>query len=158
MEVTYERWSLTRGGRNRRFDCIIIVTKLVLYRYITYSVRGLTWISLVTTGSGMSTAKRKSMLVSFYKSIVGTIFPYQGSTTSSQGTVHEQFNYTNNLHKQNTWYLCCARVCCQALSTITCTNIAIQTKYMPFHIPCWNLTSSLFVHKVTKKELGLKAL
>lgn len=48
---------------------------------------------LVTTGSGMSTAKRKSILVSFYKSIVGTVFPHQELTTSSQGTVHELLNY-----------------------------------------------------------------
>ena len=34
----------------------------------------------------MSAAKRKSILVSFYKSIVGTLFPAQESTTSSQGT------------------------------------------------------------------------
>ena len=35
----------------------------------------------------MSTAKRKSILVSFYKSIVGTLFPSQEPATSSQGTV-----------------------------------------------------------------------
>ena len=35
----------------------------------------------------MSTAKRKSTLVSFYKSIVGTLFPVQEPNTSEQGTM-----------------------------------------------------------------------
>lgn len=38
----------------------------------------------------MSTAKRKSILVSFYKSIVGTLFPSQEPSTSTQGTMYEQ--------------------------------------------------------------------
>lgn len=50
---------------------------------------------LQRTGSGMSTAKRKSILVSFYKSIVGTLFPSQEPTTSSQGTVRKHLNYTS---------------------------------------------------------------
>jgi len=49
----------------------------------------------------MSTAKRKSLLVSFYKSIVGTLFPSQEPTTSSQGTVHKQLNYMYDLRLQN---------------------------------------------------------
>jgi len=77
----------------------------------------------------MSTAKRKSILVSFYKSIVGTVFPYQGPITSSQGTVHKQLNYTCKQFPQAE-YLWCARVCCQALSTITCTNIAANPDKM----------------------------
>lgn len=35
----------------------------------------------------MSTAKRKSILVSFYKSVVGTLFPVQEPNTSEQGKV-----------------------------------------------------------------------
>lgn len=43
----------------------------------------------------MSTAKRKSVLVSFYKSIVGTLFPSQEPTTSSPGTVRKHLNYAS---------------------------------------------------------------
>lgn len=35
----------------------------------------------------MSTAKRKSILVSFYKSVVGTLFPVQEPNTSEHGKV-----------------------------------------------------------------------
>ena len=35
----------------------------------------------------MSIAKRKSILVSFYKSVVGTLFPPQESATSVQGMI-----------------------------------------------------------------------
>ena len=37
------------------------------------------------SGGGVSTAKRKSLLVSFYKSVVGTLFPPQESATPLQG-------------------------------------------------------------------------
>lgn len=41
-----------------------------------------------STGGGVSIAKRKSILVAFYKSVVGTLFPPQESATSVQGMAH----------------------------------------------------------------------
>ncbi|XP_022780586.1 protein fuzzy homolog isoform X3 [Stylophora pistillata] len=41
-----------------------------------------------SSGSGMPTAKRKSILVSFYKSVVGTLFPVQEPNTSEQVYLH----------------------------------------------------------------------
>lgn len=54
----------------------------LLYNYFLITL----WI-LLSKGSGMSTAKRKSILVSFYKSVVGTLFPVQEPNTSEQGKV-----------------------------------------------------------------------
>jgi len=69
-------------------------------------------------GSGMSTAKRKSILVSFYKSIVGTVFPYQGPITSSQD--EPSCDLPSSLpHQAMETYMCGSDHKCYAIRTAT---------------------------------------
>ncbi|XP_066026825.1 protein fuzzy homolog isoform X3 [Pocillopora verrucosa] len=66
-----------------------------------------------TSGSGMSTAKRKSILVSFYKSVVGTLFPVQEPNTS------EQDSPSGVYHQAMETYICASDHKCYAIRTAT---------------------------------------
>ncbi|XP_078347527.1 protein fuzzy homolog [Oculina patagonica] len=69
-------------------------------------------------GGGMTTAKRKSILVSFYKSIVGTLFPAPESTTSSQDEPSCEL-HSSLPHQAMETYMCGSDHKCYAIRTAT---------------------------------------
>lgn len=70
------------------------------------------------SGGGVSTAKRKSLLVSFYKSVVGSLFPPQESATPLQGQPSCDL-YNSLPHQAMETYICSSDHKCYAVRNAT---------------------------------------
>lgn len=71
-----------------------------------------------SSGGGVSTAKRKSILVSFYKSVVGTLFPPQTTATSVQDEPSCDL-HSSLSHQAMETYMCSSDHKCYAIRNST---------------------------------------
>ncbi|KAJ7381983.1 hypothetical protein OS493_037862 [Desmophyllum pertusum] len=96
-------------------------------------------------GGGMSTAKRKSILVSFYKSIVGTLFPSQEPSTSTQDEPSCDL-HSSLPHQAMETYMCGNDHKCYAIRTATHELFLLFSNDVPNYALGSGLVSTVFIY------------